>query len=320
MPASTRPHNPEEQSRMFLRQFEYLVALSEKRHFGHAAASCNVSQSGLSNAIRQLEDELGITIVLRDRKFLGFTDEGRRLVEWAQRLLVDRDTMLQELSHMRGALHGHLRLGAMPSSSPILPHLTSKLTRRHPNLTISIQFLAIGEIRRQILNFEIDIGVGYLSLVGSQQIAMRLLYNDDMGLLVPRRSPLADLDTVSWSEAAEVPLCLLPRTMEERRIVDSVFAAQGLHIKPRIEADSFVNLAFHVMQGDYSTVIAGHFRTVLGAFPNTKIIGLKSPRIQQQIGIFWFDKKPLLPLIGAVHDLLNEIDDVQNAWLAPIGG
>ncbi|MFD1533608.1 LysR family transcriptional regulator [Pseudonocardia aurantiaca] len=64
-------------------QLEYVAALARERHFGRAAATCHVSQSALSEAIRKLEAELGDTIVERDHRFGGFTAEGGRVVEWA---------------------------------------------------------------------------------------------------------------------------------------------------------------------------------------------------------------------------------------------
>jgi DNA-binding transcriptional LysR family regulator len=301
---------------MFIRQFEYILALARTEHFGRAATECHVSQSGLSNAIRQLEDELGTAIVLRDHRFQGFTAEGERIVEWARRFIGDIDMMRQELSLMKGNLTGQLRIGAMPSCSPILPFITSALTQRYPLVTVSICFLGIDELRRKVLNFELDLGIGYLNLVDSPQIAMRLLYSDDMALLVPSKPDSQKKMSATWKEAAELPLCLLPRSMEERRIVDAVFAAEGLDVIPRIEADSFVNLAFHVMHGHYSTIIAGHFRYVSGAFPGTRILRLVSPAIQQQIGLFWLESEPALPLIHAVINTLDRLTEEQTPWLS----
>ena len=54
---------------MFIRQLNYLIALDKHRHFGRAAEACHVSQPALSNGIRELERELGITIVRRTAAF-----------------------------------------------------------------------------------------------------------------------------------------------------------------------------------------------------------------------------------------------------------
>ncbi len=76
-------------SEVLIQQFEYLVALAREKHFGRAAKVCNVSQPTLSVAIRRLERELGVVIVLRGHRFEGFTDEGSRVVTWAHRILAE---------------------------------------------------------------------------------------------------------------------------------------------------------------------------------------------------------------------------------------
>lgn len=67
---------------MLFRQLEYFVALARERHFARAAAACYVSQPALSEAIRELEHELGVPLVRRGRTFEGLTLEGERLVLW----------------------------------------------------------------------------------------------------------------------------------------------------------------------------------------------------------------------------------------------
>ena len=71
---------------MFMRQLTYLIALDKHRHFGRAADSCHVSQPALSNAIKELERELGITVIKRNRAFEGITLEGERVILWARQI------------------------------------------------------------------------------------------------------------------------------------------------------------------------------------------------------------------------------------------
>jgi len=81
-PGSLRQDGP-----MFIRQLEYLATLAREKHFARAAEACHVSQPALSSGIRSLEKELGVMIVQRGRRFLGFTDEGERVLAWAQQTL-----------------------------------------------------------------------------------------------------------------------------------------------------------------------------------------------------------------------------------------
>ena len=72
---------------MDLRQMEYLVALADEQQFTRAAAVCSVSQSGLSAAIRSLEDELGTTLFARTTRRVEPTDAGLALLPFARSML-----------------------------------------------------------------------------------------------------------------------------------------------------------------------------------------------------------------------------------------
>ena len=66
-------------------KLEFFIALARAKHFGRAAEECGVSQPSLSAAVRQLEDQLGVVLVVRSARYQGLTPEGQRVLEWARR-------------------------------------------------------------------------------------------------------------------------------------------------------------------------------------------------------------------------------------------
>ena len=195
---------------MFLRQFHYVVALEHECHFGRAAKRCNVSQPTLSSGIKQLEEELGIPIILRHQKFQGFTAEGKRVVEWSKRLLADRAAMVEELAIMRNTMHGRLRIGAMPMSSPLLPLVSRLFNARHPLVQMDVQFLGFDQMIQGLKNFELDVGITYLDQHQPlDDYETMPLYEKSLSLLLPDNDWLGDVKTTTWKEAAQLPLCLL---------------------------------------------------------------------------------------------------------------
>jgi DNA-binding transcriptional LysR family regulator len=298
---------------MFLRQLEYLVALAQEEHFSRAARHCNVSQPSLSNAIKQLETEFGTPIVLRHQRFQGFTTEGSRIVEWSKRILADRDAMLQELSVLKKTLSGRLRLGAMPTSSPALPHINRHFLQLHPGVRVEVSFLGLEELRVKLINFELDVGITYIDQKQPTPLTSFPMYNEHLSLLVPDE-PRFPIGTTTWATAAELPLCLLSPHMHERQIIDAAFASVGSTPTPGIQSDSIVNLAFHTMRGETVTIVPDHFELVIGAFPGTRLVKLINPEVIRQVGLIWVEGNPMLPMaramLGAVksmamHELLR---------------
>jgi hypothetical protein len=147
---------------MLLRQLEYLTALARERHFARAAEACDVSQPALSAAIRKLESELDVPIVLRGNRFEGFTPEGERVLRWAYRILSERDGLTEDVGTMRKGLTGRLRIGAIPTTLTTLPLLTVPFCEEHPQASLSVLSLSSANIQRRLAEFEIDAGVTYL--------------------------------------------------------------------------------------------------------------------------------------------------------------
>lgn len=290
---------------MFLRQFHYVVALDQERHFGRAAERCNVSQPTLSSGIKHLEEELGITIILRHQKFQGFTEEGLRIVEWSKRLLADRAAMMEELAIMRNTIHGRLRIGAMPMSSPLLPLFSRLFNEQHPSVQIDIQFLGFDQMTLGLTNFELDVGITYLNQQPLDRFNTMPLYEDRLSLLLPDNDWLSGKSTVTWKEAAELPLCLLSPFMHERGIMDEAFAGADCRPIPKMESNSIFQLAFHVMSSDVATIIPENFTKANNAFKGTREIVLSEPTISQEIGLVWEKGTPMQPMAKATVDLMK---------------
>ena len=295
---------------MFFRQLQYLTALAQEEHFGRAAARCNVSQPSLSSAIKQLELTLGVPIVLRGRRFLGFTSEGQKIIEWAERVISQRDAMLVELSGMRENFEGRLRLGAMPNSSPVLPLFSQLLAQKHPGVEVDIQFLGIEETKLGLSNFSLDVGITYLQQGELKGLHSMPIYDERLSLLVPDTKEYAKLSAVTWKDAADLPLCLLDKSMHERKIIDDAFAKAGEEPTPCVTAsDSILNLIFHVMFAGLVTVIPKHFVRMPGQFPGARAVDLIEPEISQEVGLVWSPSEPMMPMANVMISIVKELKE-----------
>ena len=83
--------------------FRYLVSLEEHKHFSRAAQACHITQPALSNALKALEEEMGVKIVNRGRNYQGLTAEGRQVLASAYQVL-------HEIGKLKSEINSHYSL------------------------------------------------------------------------------------------------------------------------------------------------------------------------------------------------------------------
>ena len=298
---------------MQTRLIRYFLALEQERHFGRAAAACHVSQPTLSAGIVALENQLGKRLILRDRKYLGLTSEGASILPWARQVLAASEAMLQAAHTARGDLRGEARLGCIPAAMPAIGALGAALMKRFPEVTLSIRSLTSRQIERELLAFEIDAGITYLDFEPPAHVLDVPLYAERYMLVASRSSGLADGRAYAWQDLAELPLCLLPPSMQNRRILDARLAALGLALRPRVTAESYVALLSLVRQGPFCSVIPDSHLDLLDGLDWVVRVPLGDRDDGSRIGLVVPDRSPLSPLSEAMLTIANGLKPAELA-------
>jgi DNA-binding transcriptional LysR family regulator len=291
---------------MLIKHLEYLAALARERHFARAAAACGVTQPTLSAGIKQLEESLGVLLVERGQRFLGLTPEGERVLVWARRMLADRESLLQDVRARRGELVGRLRIGAVPMALPAIALLTSRFAARHPRVTITVMSHTSAEIQRGLEEFSLDVGLTYLDHEPLVHLRSLPLYRERYLLLTPADGRFGERASVTWREAATLPLCLLTPDMQGRRIVDGYFSAAGVVVHPSIETNSIVTLCSHLRAGAWSSVMPHTILFLYGALAGTRAVPLVEPAASRSVGLVAPEREPLTPVAAALFEVLGE--------------
>ncbi len=281
---------------MIIRQLVYLDALARERHFRRAAEACNVSQPTLSAAISQLEDELGVLIVERGRRFQGLTKEGEAVLAHARRILAEADLMRDSIAELKEGVSGKVRLGAIPTALPMVAHLTAPFLARYPAVSLTVLSLTSDEIQERIDNFELDVGLTYLDNEPLDRVISKPIYQESYMLLTREDGPLGARDTITWAEAGELNLCLLTGDMQNRRIIDGIFRSVGVQPRATIETNSIFNLCSHAGIEGVSSIVSLQLLEFFGVPLNTKALPLVEPMTQRTIGLIMADRQPFAPL------------------------
>ncbi len=281
-------------------KLEYVVALASERHFGRAAERCGVTQPTLSAGLKQLEDALGLLLVQRSSRFIGFTPEGERVLAWAHRIVGDAHAMRQDVSAMKHGLNGHLRMAVIPSALPTIPALTTPFAQRHPAVRFSVVSRTADEVVRLVERFEADAGVSYLDADAPGHVKSVPLYYERYRFVVARRAVAPGATSVAWAEAGHASLCLLTPDMQNRRNIDRVARSVGLDLAPRLETDSVLGLLAHVRTGRWASIVPAALLDVMGLPDDVAALPLVAPEVSHLVGLVVPDRNPMTPLVQAL--------------------
>jgi LysR family hydrogen peroxide-inducible transcriptional activator len=170
---------------MNLRDFEYVLAVAEHRHFGRAAEACHVSQPTLSGQIRKLEDHLGIAIFERTKRSVRTTPVGERIIEAAKRLLAAADSIEDIAAAMTDPLAGPLHLGAIPTIAPyLMPRLIPALARALPSVELKLKERFTRDIEGLLVDGRLDAAI-IATAPEAPQLTSIPLYDEPFWVALP---------------------------------------------------------------------------------------------------------------------------------------
>lgn len=299
-----------------LAALRYLVALSEHRHYARAAQSCHITQPALSNALRALEKEFGITIVKRGRTYAGLTPEGEQVLATAQRMLHEHELLQQELRSSASQPQGTLQLGVVPTAVPIATHFAAQLRQHHPGISPVLRSLSSQEIELGLENLSLDLGLGFAERLNLRSQRFELLPQYTEHYFLVRRA--ADTTRtqlhlglpMAWRDAAQLPLCLLTPDMHNRSIVDRAFAGLGLQVTPVMQTNSILALALSVVAGDVCSILPGALVGAVRSYAELEALPLVGPELTTAVGFFSLSKASPSRALQAALVLAQD-----SAWL-----
>jgi DNA-binding transcriptional LysR family regulator len=145
-----------------LRHLRCFVAVAEELSFSRAADRLHMAASPLSQAIRQLEAELGVKLFVRTTRHVELTDAGRRLLADGSAALVAVESAFANAVHAGRGVLGTLRLGSSPAARhDIRPALLARLRERHPRIAVDASEATTGNLCRELLSHRLDVALGF---------------------------------------------------------------------------------------------------------------------------------------------------------------
>lgn len=244
---------------MNTRDLEYLVAVAEELHFGHAAERCHASQPALSGQLRKLEDRLGVKIFERSKRHVRLTAIGNQIVERARAVLQQVDEMEEIAAAHRDPLVGTCALGMPLTIGPFLtPRLLPAMKHYLPDIRLDLVEDFTDHLEKRLAEGELDIAI--LATSPTRTILSEIiLYDEPFWVAMPNDHPLAQGDTVDLEQIEPSELLLLS---DGHCLRDQVYEACNLgrfrssdDRGPRTQKTSLSTILSLVGSGDGITLV-----------------------------------------------------------------
>jgi DNA-binding transcriptional LysR family regulator len=224
---------------MELRQLEYLVAVAEEANFTRAAQRVHISQSGVSAQIRQLEHDLGATLIDRSGRTATLTQAGKAAVSYANQMLAAAAALRQSVAEVTGLLSGRLTVGMVTACTvaPLFDALAA-FHDDHPGVAVTLLEDNSGPLTQHVRSGVLDIAL--IGAAGSPPPALAALPVISEGLVAAAQKThfLSERSRLTLTDLAGCPLICLPEGTGIRTVFDQAVSAAGVRLDVALEASA----------------------------------------------------------------------------------
>ncbi|MFW9081829.1 LysR family transcriptional regulator [Pseudomonas sp. P2757] len=291
---------------MDFKQLRYFVAVYEEGHVGRAAERLSISQPALSQQIRQLEQNLDVTLFERSSKRLLPTLAAHTLYNHAVPLLDGLQRAREALGNFKGQALRTLAIGVLQTvHTSLVPQMLERVRKAQPHLVVQIYELTGIEIERRLLNGSLDIGISYLP---PRQPGLHgvLLYEDELALVIPADHPLREFKKVSMKQAAELPMLLLGEEFQIRQIWQAQLANLGRRPQVQAELNNMLGILDSLPHMRLATVLPGRSQM---EYDDQDLLWkpLSEPRVPLKVGLVCRDVQRQQAPLALLRTLLEEV-------------
>lgn len=221
---------------MDIRTLRYFVEVVRLQSFTRAAEKLYVTQPTISKMLKNLEDELNCTLLIRDGRKLLMTDTGQVVFERGLAILDEFRQLEAELSDINHLNKGVLRLGIPPMVGMLMAGPIGLFRQRYPGVELKISEFGGLTVQQAVMNGELDLAMTALPVEEESALTTLPLFSHPLCVLVPRSGEWLEQTSVSPTQLAAHPLLIYNEDFALSRQLMQLFARHD--VKPRIAVRS----------------------------------------------------------------------------------
>jgi LysR family cyn operon transcriptional activator len=276
---------------MEIYQLQYFIKTAEVLHFTKAAELCFVTQSGLSQQIKKLEEELGLPLFKRIGKKVQLTEAGSVFLIHAKKVVENVENGKQAIEDLNEMIGGELRIGVTYIFGLLILPVVNAFAKKYQNLKIIVEYGTTEVLEQKLLDNELDL----VFVISSHEIEMPIqkvpLFTSNMVMVVSKNHALAHLDKIAFKKIEEIPLILPGKGSNSREYVEELFKKFNMKPKISIELQSIHALLQMVENSDWATIVAEMALKDWDSLKAIQITGVSTKRDSYMLTMGGYQKK-----------------------------
>jgi len=236
---------------MKLHFLRYFVVLAEELHFGRAASKLAITQPPLSSAIKSLEEELEVQLLIRDSKHVELTQAGEAFLEEARQILEQVARASNVAKIVARGMRGRLEIGVTGSLVyREVPAIVRQFNAEMPGVDVVLREMSSADQLNELLRGQIHAGFVNASTV-PPQLSSLPMGEDEFVLCLPEDHPKAQGDTVDLIQLADERFVMFSRDVAPANYdnVIAIFSHAGIHPKTTHAARQWLTIVAMVANG-----------------------------------------------------------------------
>ncbi|WP_184547453.1 LysR substrate-binding domain-containing protein [Mucilaginibacter sp. FT3.2] len=269
---------------MEIRQLQYFVKAAETMNFTEAAAAVFITQSTLSQQIKQLEDELGMLLFDRIGRHVRITEAGHIFLTHASKILNEVQKGKQAITELNNAATGELNLGVSYAFTSLLLPALAPFSTKYPGIKIIISYGSPEELEKKLRLAELDMILAFHNQSDDEDLEMQVLFSSSIVMVVAKNNPLAKLEKISLEELAQQELILPGKGFSSREFINGLFYKSKIVPNIRIELNDMHSLLSLIQDGHWATVL--NEKALIG-WDKVAAVPIIAKGIKRQSYILW---------------------------------
>lgn len=241
---------------MELRQIRYFLKVAELLNFSEASKALFITQSTLSQQIRQLENEFDTILFERNSHEVSLTEAGQQFMRYARKVIIDVDDCTQKMDDLKNMLTGELNIGVTFTFSPLLTETVLEFMKLYPHVRLNVFYKTMSELMDMLQRREVDFVLAFKPTDRNDKIESHVLFNNHLSVVVSERHSLAKRKSLTLDDLAPYDAAMPARGLQARNSFDDMIHSENSKLKIRVELNDVSILLKLIKQSKLVTILA----------------------------------------------------------------